>query len=59
MTKVRDLIKNAIKAIQVGDAKTTKTSVKEALLAKVRTRLAEKEKEVAKSFFSNSSNKKD
>lgn len=59
MTKVRDLIKTAIKAIQAGDAKTTKTSVKEALLAKVRSRLGEKEKEVAKSFFSNVSSKKD
>jgi len=59
MSNVRDILKNAIMAIRSGDAKVVRDSVKEAILAKVRGRLVEKEKEVSRTFFSNIPTKKE
>lgn len=58
VTKEKTLIAKGLAAIAKGDARELKKSIKEALLSKVRRKLEQKEKEIAKSYLDDISSKK-
>lgn len=57
MSKNNKPVKNAIESAQNGDVVSLRKHIKEALYQKIKTALAKKEKEIAKSFL-NSQEKK-
>jgi hypothetical protein len=56
MAKNKKPVKNAIESAQNGDAVSLRKHIKEALYQKIKTALAKKEKEIAKSFLNSQGN---
>lgn len=54
----KSLIKRALDAISKGNAVELKKNIREALLSKVRRKINQKEKQMAKSILNNATNKK-
>lgn len=61
MSKEKEIsfIRKGIAAIAKGDARAMKKNIKEALFLKIREKLNQREKELAKSYLSNIETKKD
>lgn len=53
----KNAVRNAVESIKKGDAVSLRKSIKEALHQKIRTALAKKEKEIAKTFLDDLENK--